>query len=85
MFGACFGRISDSRLSKRASGDSNLSSSMPSTAEAACLRQNERANGTRTFALAPGCEPVGKQLGKQTSQVASVQYGWLVGGFVLAH
>ena len=25
MFGACFGRTSDSRLSKRASGDSNLS------------------------------------------------------------
>jgi hypothetical protein len=31
-----------------------LNSSMPSTAEVACLRQNERANGTWTFALPPG-------------------------------
>ena len=31
MFGACCGPISDSRLSKWGSGDSNLTSSMPST------------------------------------------------------
>jgi hypothetical protein len=42
MFPARCGRISDSRLSKRASGDSNLTSSLPSTIDSACRGGNER-------------------------------------------
>jgi hypothetical protein len=42
MCGACFGRISGSCLSKRASADSNLTSSMPSTVDSACRGGNER-------------------------------------------
>jgi hypothetical protein len=48
MFGACFGRISDSRLSKRASGDSNLTSSMPSTVG---THGSAASNGRRPYAL----------------------------------
>lgn len=57
MFGACFGRISDSRLSKRASGDSNLTSSMPSQRTRDAYDSWSRPNGSPVVALNRHCPP----------------------------
>jgi hypothetical protein len=67
MFGACFGRISESRLSKRASGDSNLTSSMPSTGRvvATGIQPRERCVDVRSSLQLR--ELVVKHFGKQRS------------------
>jgi hypothetical protein len=71
-FGACLSRISDSRLSTRASGDSNLNSSMPSTVDLCGGLALRLAIGHPRPRLAATCERIGKQFGNQRRRQAGL-------------